>query len=347
MNFEKIGHFIKQLREEKKWSQEILSKKMCCERTKVNKIENGKRYINVEDLILLSEIFDISLDELIAGEKKNKNNKKKIEITFREYLKAQNTKIKRLRLGITILLILLISIFSLFMALYFFQNYKTIRMYRFSGNSENYEINDGLLILSKDKIYLKVNSIIPMVDEISIYSELNNKKSLIYSGDPNTILNDNYGYSSFISYNDFIKLNQKIFIVINGEKIDLKFKEDFVNNKFIYKEEENIGNSKINDTLIPHKIKENFQCDDKSCHLDLENEKLLFNNGILSVVNGKYFYSYDLTNYVFDYQNSDNSDDNFTLLISDDNTVCVSGNCSNSNKIYDDFYDSYILKYLN
>lgn len=100
MNFEKIGHFIKQLREEKKWSQEILSKKMCCERTKVNKIENGKRYINVEDLILLSEIFDISLDELIAGEKKNKNNKKKIEITFREYLKAQNTKIKRLRLGI-------------------------------------------------------------------------------------------------------------------------------------------------------------------------------------------------------------------------------------------------------
>lgn len=347
MNFEKIGVFIRKLREEKKWSQENLADKLYCDRTKINRIENGRRPIKLEDLILLSEIFDLSLDELIAGEKKDKNNKKKIEITFKEYLKAQNTKIKRLRLRVMILVVLIICIFSLFTILYFIQNYKTIRVYKFSGSSENYEINDGLLILSKEKIYLRVSDIIPAVDEISIYSEKDNKQELIYSGNPNAILNDNYGYSSLISYKDFIKSEQKIFIDIKGEKIDLDFREDFVNNKFIYKEEENIGSSKINDTLLPHKIKENFQCDDESCHLDLENEKLSFNNGILSVVKGKYFYSYDLTNYVFDYQNSDNSDDNFTLLISGDNIVCVSRNCNDSKKIYDDFYDSYILKYLN
>ena len=43
MDFEKIGHFIRNLREENKWSQETLADKLYCERTKINKIENGKR----------------------------------------------------------------------------------------------------------------------------------------------------------------------------------------------------------------------------------------------------------------------------------------------------------------
>lgn len=347
MNFEKIGLFIRELREEKKWSQENLADKLYCDRTKINRIENGRRYIKLEDLILLSEIFDLSLDEIVAGEKIGKNNKKKIEITFKEYLKSQNTKIKRLRLGIMILVVLIISIFSLFTIMYFFQNYKTIRVYRFSGSSENYEINDGLLILSKEKIYLRVSDIIPEVDEISIYSEQDNKQTLIYSGNSDTILNDNYGYSSLISYKDFIKKNQKIFIVINGEKVVLNFREDFVNSRMFYKEESNIGRVEINETLIPKKIKESFQCDDDSCHLDLENENLLFNNGILSVVKGNKYYSYDLSNSLLEYQNQSEPKSDFVILISDNDITCMSGNCKNSKKIYDHFYDSYILKYLN
>lgn len=63
--------------------------------------------------------------------------------------------------------------------------------------------------LSKEKIYLRVSDIIPEVDEISIYSEQDNKQTLIYSGNSDTILNDNYGYSSLISYKDFIKKIKK------------------------------------------------------------------------------------------------------------------------------------------
>lgn len=347
MNLEKIGHFIRQLREEKNWSQEALADKLYCDRTKINRIENGRRYIKLEDLMLLSEIFDLSIDELIAGEKKDKNNKKKIEITFKEYLKSKNTKIKSLRLGVMILVALMISTFSLLAIMYFIQNYKTIRVYKFSGSSENYEINDGLLILSKEKIYLRVSDIIPAVDEISIYSEKDNKKVLIYSGNPNTILNDNYGYSSLISYKDFIKSKQKIFIDIRGEKIDLDFREDFVNSRIFYNEESNVGNVEISEALTPKKIKENFQCGDDSCHLDLENENLLFNNGILSVVKGNRYYSYDSSNYLLEYQNQGESGSDFIILISDNDITCVSGNCKDSQKIYDYFYDSYILKYLN
>ena len=201
--------------------------------------------------------------------------------------------------------------------------------------------------MSKEKIYLKVNNIVPTVDEISVYSEQDNKQILIYSGNSDIILNDNYGYSALISYKDFIKSKQKIFIVIKGERIDLNFREDFVNSRIFYKEESNVGHMKINETLIPKKIKESFQCDDDSCHLDSENEKLLFNNGILSVVKGNKYYSYDLGNSLFEYQNQSEPKSDFVILISDNDITCMSGNCKNSQKIYEDFYESYILKYLN
>lgn len=346
MNQEKIGHFIRKLREEKKWSQETLADKLYCERTKINKIENGKRYIKLEDIILLSEIFDLSLEELIAGEKKDKKNEKQIEITFKEYLNAQNTKIKRMRLGMIIFSILLVSIFSLFTIVYFFQNYKTIRMYKFSGSSENYEINDGLLILTKEKIYLKVDNIIPSVDEISIYSEQNGKQALIYSGKSDIILNDNYGYSSLISYKDFIKAKQKIFVVINGERVDLSFREEFVNSGVFYEEENKIGKPKIEETLIPQKIKDNFQCENASCHLNLEDESLMFNNDVLLIVKSEQYYSYDLSNNLFEYQNQKNQKEDFVITIYDNDITCLSGNCKNAKKIYANFYESYVLKYL-
>lgn len=346
MDFEKIGHFIRKMREEKKWTQETLANKLYCERTKINKIENGKRYIKLDDLLLLCEIFEISLDELIAGEMKNNINKQKVEITFKEYLKSQNYKLKRMKLIIFLLLMLFICLFTIFTIMYFFQNYKSVRIYNFSGNSENYEITDGLLFLSKEKIFLKIDNIIPSVDKISIYSELNGNKILIYSGDSDVILNDSYGYSSFISYKDFIKSNQKIFVVINGERVDLNFRENFVNSGIFYSKKDNIGESIIDKISIPKKIQDSFQCKNESCYLNLNGESLLFNNEIFSVVKNDNYYSYDLRNNIFEYQNTKNAKSDFILLVTDNNITCISGNCKNSKKIYDTFYNLYLLKYL-
>ena len=208
MDIDKVGKFIRKLRESKKWSQEELASNLYCDRTKINKLENGKRSPKIEELTLLSEIFDISIEELIAGEKKTDKNNKKIQSIFKEYLKQQNTKLKIMRLIIILLVSVLFFCFSVIAILYFFQNYKSIRVYRFSGSSENYEISDGLLIISKDKMYFKIDNIDPLTDNITIYSEINNERKLIYSGEPNVIINDNYGYESFISYSDFIKIGR-------------------------------------------------------------------------------------------------------------------------------------------
>lgn len=346
MDSEKIGRFIKELREKEKWSQETLAEKLFCERTKINKIENGKRYIKIDDLILLSEIFDLSMEEIISGEKKNQNNKEKIDITFKEYLTAQNTKIKKLRIISVFLIIVILTCFSLFTITYFFQNYKSIRIYRFYGNSENYEINDGLLILSKDKIYFKIDSIVPSVEEISIYSEYEDKVKLVYQGSPNIILNDRYGYDSFVSYKDFINFKQKIFVVVNDEKIDLTFKEDFVNQKIVYKENIEIGKDDFNTPLIPKKIREEFNCENDSCYLERNDEKLIYSNETFSVMLKKKYYLYDVNNNLFEYQDLENKKNSFTINIVNDEYTCVSGNCKNAKNIYEKFYDSYVLNYL-
>lgn len=348
MDNEKVGKFIKELRKSKNWSQEELASKIYCERTKINKIENGKRSIKIDEAIILSELFGISIEELIAGERKTSKNTNIIQSAFKEYLKQQNTKIKKFRLLITILIFIFIICFLVVSSLYFFQNYKSIRIYRFSGSSNNYEINDGLLIISKEKMYFKIDQINSNVNNIEIYSEINNSKELIYSGDANVTLSDNYGYESFISYDDFIKEKQNIYIIINDEEIKLNFNEDFINNKLFYIKKKKIKEKENNKEKlsIPNKIKQEFTCNGKVCHLDLENESLTYNNGIFTIASIDYYLNYDIENSLIDYQNENNSKLNVTISLKDNNIICITGNCNNMEKIYKEVYNNYILKYI-
>ena len=348
MNIDKVGNFIKELRKSKNWSQETLAEKLYCDRTKINKLENGKRFPKIEELTLLSNLFNVSIEELIAGEKINSNNNKKIQSVFKEYLKSQNTKLKKLKLITIFLSIILLVFISIFTTLYFFQNYKSIRVYRFNGNSENYSIADGLLIISKDKIYFRINEINKDVDTIDIYSEINNRKTLLYSGKPYITLNDEYGYKAFISYDDFVKNKQKIYVVINNERIDLSFNEEFVNNKLYYFKTKEIGKEyTVNNNLsIPNKIKENFICVEDVCNLELENENLIFNSGILSVIKGNIYYSYDVGSKILYYQNDSNSKLDVSLSLKNNSFSCISGNCNLAEKVYKEFYNNYLLKYV-
>lgn len=59
---------LKKLRKEKNISQEQLAKKLNISRQAISKWESGKAYPDIDNLILLRNIFDISLDELIMEE---------------------------------------------------------------------------------------------------------------------------------------------------------------------------------------------------------------------------------------------------------------------------------------
>ena len=63
-----LGKRIKQYRSELNMNQDALAERMYVSRQTISNWENGKSYPDVHSLILLGEIFDVSLDTLIKGD---------------------------------------------------------------------------------------------------------------------------------------------------------------------------------------------------------------------------------------------------------------------------------------
>ena len=60
-----LGKQIRKYRNERTLSQEALAEKIYVSRQTVSNWENDKSYPDVNSLVLLSEVFEVSLDQLI------------------------------------------------------------------------------------------------------------------------------------------------------------------------------------------------------------------------------------------------------------------------------------------
>jgi len=77
---------LKKLSKEKNISQEQLAEKLNISRQAISKWESGKAYPDIDNLILLRDIFNVSLDELIVNEKADKEK----SINQEEYVSSDN-----------------------------------------------------------------------------------------------------------------------------------------------------------------------------------------------------------------------------------------------------------------
>ncbi len=64
----KLGTQIKKYRTELSISQEELAEKLYVSRQSISNWENDKTYPDIKSLLLLSEVFSVSLDELVKGD---------------------------------------------------------------------------------------------------------------------------------------------------------------------------------------------------------------------------------------------------------------------------------------
>lgn len=63
-----LGKQIKKYRNEQSLSQEVLAERIYVSRQTISNWENNKSYPDVNSLVLLSELFGVSLDQLIKGD---------------------------------------------------------------------------------------------------------------------------------------------------------------------------------------------------------------------------------------------------------------------------------------
>jgi transcriptional regulator with XRE-family HTH domain len=69
-----LGSRIKEARERQNLSQDELAEKMNISRQAISKWETGKSYPDIEKILELSDIFNLSLDELVKGDKTFQEN---------------------------------------------------------------------------------------------------------------------------------------------------------------------------------------------------------------------------------------------------------------------------------
>ena len=78
MNQDKVGKYLKKIREDLKLTQEEVANKLNIGRDAIIRIENGNRKISAEELNNFSKLYNVSVEELLVGNKKNNHNVKGI-----------------------------------------------------------------------------------------------------------------------------------------------------------------------------------------------------------------------------------------------------------------------------
>ena len=102
MDQKKIGSFLKELRKEKGITQEQFAEILCVSGRTVSRWETGNNMPDISLLINIAEYFDISIPEIINGERKSENMNEEVrEVaeTMSDYANAEKeTIIKNIRM---------------------------------------------------------------------------------------------------------------------------------------------------------------------------------------------------------------------------------------------------------
>ena len=116
MNQEKIGKFISKLRKEKNLTQSNLAEQLGVSTNAVSKWERGICLMDMSLLKPLSELLDVSINELLYGEKiKNEELSKVADnniVLLNRLYNTKKTKIFILKIGIVVILFIMFSLFN-------------------------------------------------------------------------------------------------------------------------------------------------------------------------------------------------------------------------------------------
>ena len=266
MNCEKIGKFIAILRKQKGLTQTELADRLNITDRAVSKWERGKGCPDISLLEDLSKILDVSIIELLKGEKINKKQKlEKQELIYSMNYAKESTKIKMYKIlnNIIITLIFVVILFLSFnnlkIAILMNHHYYPNIMF-IDGNidSQNLfsDIEKKIELIKKDNSYKSkedVNQIIDIIEKNFIeeekiynaeYYTFNVIKKLVYrdSNDMNNMTKltiNNIGKQNF-NWNDDI--NSYIGTYYDYERNLKYFIDNCYKYNYFHNRDESIGN---------------------------------------------------------------------------------------------------------
>ena len=92
MNQQKMGAFLKKLRNEKDLTQEQLAERFNTTRRSVSRWETGSNLPDIDILIEMSDFYDVDLREILDGERKNEKMDQETKETLLKVAEYGNTQ---------------------------------------------------------------------------------------------------------------------------------------------------------------------------------------------------------------------------------------------------------------
>lgn len=275
MDLNKIGRFIFNLRKSRGLSQNDLADMIPVTRQAVSTWELGKSLPDSQTLKILSEIFEVSIDELLAGERNNSekvavDQKRDITLNLVDEYNSKKRTIKR----ITIIFTTLIStILLIFLGYYFINSYNSIKVYKVYGEDSKFLTENGIIISTKQKIYIRIGELVNKnkhgeIKNVKLYfKDKKNKEKVLYEDNKTDILvTFYYGYNEKFSNNEMNYLIEKLYLEIEYddeiEVLKLDVKKDFANVITLNNEKKELrenNNPKIDDSITYEKIKSSME----------------------------------------------------------------------------------------
>lgn len=252
-NDKKRGEFLYELRKNKGLTQKELGDLIHYSDKNISKWERGISFPNNPNILNeLAKIFDIGIEELMYGERKEEDNQKLISDNFNNVFRKNYNKYRK---NISILLTVLLSVIILsLLAIYLIFIRNSVKIYTISFDNKNVnEINSTLLITNKVNI-LNFNKIESKSDKeiinvIAYYKSSNDNITKIFSGEnKDYYIEEANGYKEY-NLNDLIKKDVFIDITYDDdttETLKLIFQEKYRNDNVFPKLKEDSINKKSN-----------------------------------------------------------------------------------------------------
>ena len=122
MNQKKVGLFLKTLRKEKNITQEVLAETLNVSSRTVSRWETGSNMPDISLLVELSEFYQVSIPEIINGERKSEKMNQETKDTAIKMAEYSKNELNTERRKIISALLMIFGVFIIISALAIFPN---------------------------------------------------------------------------------------------------------------------------------------------------------------------------------------------------------------------------------
>lgn len=249
---EKRGKLILELRKKKGLTQKEVGELIHYSDKNISKWENGKSFPNNPNVInQLAEIFEVSVEELMYGELKTKENEEAIKKHFVKQFRDNYNKYKK-NINIITFVFLVCIIFAL-LGIYVTFIKNSVSVYSVEVEGENIKRTNSTLLLTNKINILSFNKLVldddkKIVNVFFYYIDDENKKVKIFSGENiDYFIEENVGYEEY--FLNKLKKN-KTYLEISYsdgtiDKLEVYISQRYVNDNVFPRNSEDLLNSDL------------------------------------------------------------------------------------------------------